>query len=333
MELKIFTMTNRELTFTVPPTQAPVRIDKYLAVQLESRSLSRARIQQLAEEGAIRLNGRPVLRSKEKVQPGDRIGVRLPPPEPAGVPPESGDLHILYEDDHFLAVNKPPGLCVHPTEHRKTGTLVNILLHHVRSLSSLGGSLRPGIVHRLDLATSGVLLVAKDDETHRRLTALFKARKIQKVYWAILHGAPARHEGEINLPIGRHPRDRKRMAIRPDGRPAMTRYRILRTGLGGSLAEVYPTTGRTHQIRVHLRHLGVPIVHDSLYGLKKYAGKGILERLFAEYPGLALHARSLRFPHPATGRDIMIEVEPPDLFSSVMEQMTCLEPNPNAAWS
>ncbi|MFB3788890.1 MAG: RluA family pseudouridine synthase [bacterium] len=324
-------MPGHELTFIVPPTQAPIRVDKYLAAQIDT--LSRARIQQLAEEGEIRLNGHPVSRSKEKVQPGDRIVIRLPAPNPMGVPPEPGELQILYEDDYFLAVNKPPGLCVHPSEHRKTGTLVNILLYHGKSLSSLGGPLRPGIVHRLDLATSGVLLVAKNDEIHRRLTAMFKARKIQKGYWAILHGVPARHEGEINLPIGRHPRDRKRMAIRPEGRPAVTRYRILRTGLGGSLAEVYPTTGRTHQIRVHFRHLGVPIVRDSLYGLKKYAGKGILERLFAEYPGLALHARSLRFPHPATGREITITVEPPDLFLSITEQMTCLETNSNAAWS
>ena len=188
MELKIFTMTNRELTFTVPPTQAPVRIDKYLAVQLESRSLSRARIQQLAEEGAIRLNGRPVLRSKEKVQPGDRIGIRLPPPEPAGVPPEPGDLQILYEDDHFWR-NKPPASAyIHRTpENRDVGEYPPPLQPD-RS-HTLGGSLRPDRFC-LDLATSGVLLVAKDDETHRRLTAV-QSPENQKVYWAILHGAPA----------------------------------------------------------------------------------------------------------------------------------------------
>ncbi len=321
----------QELSFLVSPTQAPIRIDKFLAAQIGT--LSRTRIQQLAGEGAIRLNHRVVSQSNEKVKPGDRIVVYLPAAEPAGVLPEPGELAVLYEDEYLLAVNKPPGLCVHPTEHKKTGTLVNILLYHGKSLSGTGGPFRPGIVHRLDRGTSGVLLIAKQDEIHHRLTGMFQAREIHKVYWAILHGALPRIEGEINLPIGRHPRDRKRMAIRSGGRPALTRYRILRTGLGGTLAEVYPTTGRTHQIRVHFRHLGVPIVHDSLYGLKRYAGKGTLERLFADYPGLGLHARSLRFRHPVTGQELAITVEPPDTFKSVMEQMTCLETNRNADWS
>lgn len=316
-----------ELNFTVDPSALPVRIDKYLADRIDR--LSRNRIQQLIAGGSVWLNGQPVPRAKEKTQPGDRIQVFLPPPQPSAVEPEPIPLDILFEDNDLLAVNKPPGLCVHPTEHMKTGTLVNALLYRIKDLSGIGGILRPGIVHRLDRVTSGVLLVAKNDETHRRLSDQFKSRLIEKTYWALAQGAANHREGEIDQPIGRHPTDRKRMTIRPDGRKSLTTYRILRTGLGGSLVEVYPRTGRTHQIRVHLHHLGFSILGDRLYGLKKHLGRGTLERLFEGYPGIGLHAKRIRFTHPMTEENMVVEAPLPDLFQSIVDQMQCLNLNIN----
>lgn len=307
------------LLLEIAGEESPTRIDKYLADQIPH--LSRSRIQQLIEGGHVILNGKSAPRVSEKVKSGDRIQITLPPPEPSGVQPEDIPLDILYQDSHLLVLNKPPGLCVHPTESMKTGTLVNALLHHVTDLSGIGGILRPGIVHRLDRVTSGVILIAKNDEAHRALSADFKQRRIRKIYWALAHGRPPQNEGEVNLPIGRHPTDRKRMAPRPDGRPSLTRYRILREGLGGTLVELYPVTGRTHQIRVHLRHLGCPVIRDSLYALRKFQGKGALERLFEGYPGIALHAKSIRFQHPLTGQEMHFEAPLPEAFQSIVDQL------------
>ncbi len=318
---------NREILLTVEKGISPTRIDKYLADRLSQ--ISRSRIQQLIDLQFILLNGYPVTRSKEKIHTGDRITIHLPPPLPSQVEPEAIPIEILYEDNDIAVVNKPAGLCVHPTEQRTTGTLVNGLLYHIHDLSGIGGVLRPGIVHRLDRVTSGIVLIAKNDVAHHRLSESFKNRQIEKVYWAIVHGAPPALEGEINQPIGRHPRDRKRMAIRSDGRNSLTRYRILHTALGGTLLAVYPKTGRTHQIRVHLRHLGLSIVRDSLYGLKKHLGKGTLERLFEGYPGIALHAKDLRFTHPVTGLEIEFHAPLPGIFQSVVDQMICHNPHNN----
>ncbi|MBN2328085.1 MAG: RluA family pseudouridine synthase [Candidatus Omnitrophica bacterium] len=316
-----------ELHFTVDAKSEPVRIDKYLSTQ--TGLISRNRIQRLIEEGAVLLNGEPILRTKEKVQPGDRIRIRIPPPQSGAIEPEAIPLDILYEDSSFLIVNKQAGLCVHPTEHRKTGTLVNALLHHSKELSSIGGVMRPGIVHRLDQATSGILLVAKNDDAHSKLSLLFKTRQIEKIYWAIVLGPTPPEAGVIDQPIGRHPADRKRMTILADGRKSKTMYRILRTGLGGTLLEVYPKTGRTHQIRVHLRHIGLSIAGDRLYGLRKRQGRGAIERLFEGYPGIGLHAKILRFVHPITGEKIDLEAPLPPIFQSVVDQMICLNRSKN----
>lgn len=318
-----------ELNLIVESLTQPVRIDKYLGHQINQ--ISRSRIQQLIEEGSVQVNDCPIFRGKEKVHPGDRIRVYLPPPQASTIDAEPIPLDLLFEDQDLLAVNKAPGLCVHPTEHMKTGTLVNALLYHIHDLSGIGGVLRPGIVHRLDRGTSGVLLVAKNDETHRRLSEMFKNRQIQKTYWALVHGVSTAREGEIDQPIGRHPSDRKRMTIRPDGRKSLTKYRILCTGLGGLLMEVYPRTGRTHQIRVHLHHLGFSIVRDPLYGLKKHMGRGALEGLFEGYPGIGLHAKTLRFNHPTTGETIILEAPLPIQFQSVVDQMQCLNQNNNVS--
>lgn len=307
------------LILTVPEGENPVRIDKYIADRTDR--LSRSRIQSLIGQNAILLNQQPISRVSEKVKPGDSITIALPPPIPSGVLPEPIEIEILYEDQDILVVNKPAGMCVHPAGAIISGTLVNALLFHTKDLSGIGGVVRPGIVHRLDRGTSGVLLVAKNDEAHARLSTDFKSRRIKKVYWALIHGQPKTVTGEIDLPIGRHPSDRMRMAIRPDGRKSLTRYHILRVGLGGSLMEVYPFTGRTHQIRVHFKHLGFSIVRDVLYGSKKKLGRGELERLFDQYPGFALHAKSLQFDHPITGESMTVEASLPARFESAVKRL------------
>ncbi|MGI6454504.1 MAG: RluA family pseudouridine synthase [bacterium] len=306
----------KKISIDVLGQSLPQRIDKYLSTQVSE--LSRSRIQQLIAAGDILLNQQRVLKVSEKVKSGDRIEVHIPPPASSSIQPEPIPLEILYEDSQVVAINKPPGLCVHPTESITTGTLVNALLYHIRDLSGIGGVMRPGIVHRLDRVTSGILLAAKTDSAHQALSMMFKQRKMKKTYWAIVHGKPPQSEGEINLPIGRHPTERKRMAIRPDGRISVTRYKILREGLGGSWIEVYPLTGRTHQIRVHLRHLGCPVVRDVTYATRKHQGKGSLERALEGYPGIALHARSLEFLHPVTGEQIRLEAALPDQLQSVV---------------
>ncbi|MEW6237641.1 MAG: RluA family pseudouridine synthase [Candidatus Omnitrophota bacterium] len=308
-----------ELRLIVEENAKGTRIDKYLAKRVES--LSRSRLQQLIQTGSVFLNSAPIARVSEKVKGGDLIALLLPPPAPSDVEPENIPIDILYEDAYLVVINKQPGISVHPTESMHSGTLVNALLYHIEDLSGIGGVLRPGIVHRLDRGTSGVLIAAKQDDAHRKLSNAFKARRIHKTYWAIVHGTPPQLQGEIDLPIGRSSSDRKQMTIRPDGRNAVTRYKILRAGLGGTLVELYPLTGRTHQIRVHLRHLGCPIVGDVLYGTKKYLGRGELERLLEGYPGIALHAHSIRFEHPATGEIMTITAEPPGPLAAVMDRL------------
>ncbi len=307
------------LDFEIKNLPEPVRIDKYIAGIMQD--LSRNRIQHLIKSGFVNLNKTTVKRTGEKVKSGDRITLHLPPPEPSDVLPEPSALEILYEDEHIVGINKPAGITVHPTEQNKTGTLVNFLLHHIDNLSGIGGVLRPGIVHRLDRVTSGVLLAAKNNIAHRKLSEQFKARRIKKVYCALVHGSLSNIKGKIDLPIGRHPTNRKKMAIVPEGRRAITYYRILQTGLGGSFIEVYPLTGRTHQIRVHLKHVGIPVVGDSVYTLKKYAGRGEMVRLFQDYPGIALHAHTLKFTHPIYNQEMYFEAPLPKLFEQVRSKL------------
>ena len=291
----------QEIEFHVSEDEPSVRIDKYLAERM--RECSRSRIQQLIEEGAVSMNGRAVPRVSEKIAPGAALRIHMPDPSPSEVIPEDLDFNILYEDEHIVGVNKPAGLTVHPTASIKTGTLVNGLLYRVRDLSGIGGVLRPGIVHRLDRVTSGVLVIAKTDEAHRCLCEQFKSRRIRKIYWAVVHGLVPRREGEIDQPIGRHSTNRKLMTVRPDGRRAVTQYKVLKEGGGGTLLELNLLTGRTHQIRVHLKHLGIPIVGDRLYGIRKYTGRGTLESLLDSYPGIALHSKTACVRTSGVGED------------------------------
>jgi 23S rRNA pseudouridine1911/1915/1917 synthase len=267
-------------------------------------------------EGAVRLGGRPA-RPSLRLRGGEDVTVELPDPVAATPEPEDVPLTIVHEDARLLVVDKPAGMTVHPGSGRRSGTLVNALLHHVRDLSGVGGVLRPGIVHRLDRGTSGLMVVAKDDETHRALSAQFASRGVEKEYLAIVQGVPRARQGVIEAAIGRDPVHRKKMSVRaPRGRAARSAYTVVEVLDGAALLRVRIHTGRTHQIRVHLASLGHPVAGDATYGgtrtpsSRRAAARTALEGL--QRP--ALHAARLAFTHPATGERLEFESRlPPDL--------------------
>lgn len=289
----------------VPPGSPPLRLDAFLSHS--SLSLSRARIQDLIESGHVTLNGRSV-RQSQKVKPGDQISLTLPDPSPSELLPEAIPLDILFEDGHLLVVNKPAGMAVHPAVGLRSGTLVNALLHHCDRLSGINGVLRPGIVHRLDRGTSGLLVAAKDDAAHRGLSAQLQARTVERVYSAFVWGHFREKEGRIEAPIGRHPGDRKRMTVTDRGsRQAATRFSENARFALLSMLEVRLETGRTHQIRVHFDHAGHPVFGDPAYGGREKHVAGIAPTRRAEARRLlglisrqALHAQTLGFTHPVT---------------------------------
>ncbi|MCL2080955.1 MAG: RluA family pseudouridine synthase [Oscillospiraceae bacterium] len=273
------------------------RIDVYLA---RGGTLSRSALARLLKGGGVLVNGRPVQKSY-RLSGGEEIAVNIPEPAPSAAKPENIPLDILYEDGHLLVINKPRGLVVHPGSGNPTGTLVNALLNHCgEELSGIGGVTRPGIVHRLDKDTPGLMLAAKNDFTHNALCAALQRREITRKYICIVRGTPKPESGVIEAPIGRHPSKRTRMAVVPDGRPALTRYRLLEEYSGYSRAECTLDTGRTHQIRVHMAHIGHPILGDLLYG----GGKGI-----NGWNTQMLQAYKLGFRHPVTGEELKFVAE------------------------
>ncbi|HEY54234.1 MAG TPA: RluA family pseudouridine synthase [Caldilineae bacterium] len=280
------------------------RLDRYLTEQLPERS--RAEIQRWIKEGAVLVNQRPA-KPSQRLNPGDSISVTIPAPAPTTVEPEAIPLTILYEDDDLIAVDKPAGMVVHPAPGHETGTLVNAILHHCPDLQGVGGVQRPGIVHRLDKDTSGIILVAKHDRAHRHLQAQFKNRTIDKTYLALLIGQLEQREGRIDAPIGRHPRQRKRMAVTSaeKGREAITEFTVEAYYGTTTLVAAHPLTGRTHQIRVHFASIGHPLVGDVVYGPRRDAYK--LGRHF-------LHAHRLHFLRPADDASLdLVSPLPPDL--------------------
>jgi len=252
---------NRRLLFSVE--EAGERLDKALAARLDD--LSRARIQALIEAGAVTVAGQPV-RSSHRISEGDEVLVTVPASEPAGIFPEAIPLDVTYEDADLLVVNKPAGLVVHPAPGHASGTLANALLAHCPDLIGVGGTLRPGIVHRLDKETSGLLVVAKHDRAHRFLAAQLKERRMDKRYLTLVDGRPTADSGTIEAPIGRDPRYPRQMAAVAGGRPAATHFRVLQRYAKHAYLECKPVTGRTHQIRVHLASIGCPVVADKIYG-------------------------------------------------------------------
>ena len=270
----------------------------------EAAGLSRSRVAGLMAEGCCTLVGKPCLKAGTKAGAGEELILRVPEARPAEPQPEDLPLEILYQDTDLAVVIKPRGMVTHPAAGHEAGTLVNALMHHLDSLGGIGGELRPGIVHRLDKDTSGLMIVAKNDESQLTLSRMLADRKIEKHYRALVEGTMKEPAGRIELPIGRSKNDRKKMAVDPAGREAVTEWKALAEGRGCTLLDVHILTGRTHQIRVHMKSISHPVCGDPLYGWEK----GV------KVPCLMLHAFSLTFSHPRTGEQLHFEAPLPDDF-------------------
>ncbi|MCS6987133.1 MAG: RluA family pseudouridine synthase [Sphingomonadaceae bacterium] len=288
------------LVVRLPPEAGGLRLDLALARAVPTQS--RARLKALIAAGDVAVDGRPARDPARRVAGGESVVVQLPEPTPAAAAPEPIPLRVVFEDEHLLVVDKPAGLVVHPAAGHAGGTLVNALLHHCHGqLSGIGGVARPGIVHRLDKDTSGLLVVAKTDPAHRDLARQFAAHRVGRVYVAVVAGVPMPPVGQLETRVGRHPVHRRRMAVvdPPAGKPAVTHWRVVEALRGAALVECRLETGRTHQVRVHLAHLGHPLLGDALYGGRRVMGCGIGRQ--------ALHARTLAFRHPVTHRKLEFE--------------------------
>jgi 23S rRNA pseudouridine1911/1915/1917 synthase len=306
------TASERSTTTTqlvVPKESARLRLDVFLANEI--KDLSRSRLQQLIRGEFVSLNGKPA-RPRDVVRENDLVKVCQPPAEKIDNQPEPIPLQILFEDVDLIVINKPAGLVVHPGAGHREGTLVNALLHHCPDLSGIGGKERPGIVHRLDKETSGCIVIAKNDATHRALSLQFAERTVEKIYLALVAGKLRKTTGTIDASIGRHRVDRQRMSVSSErGREARTEYRVIGSGEKSSLVECKLHSGRTHQIRVHLRHVGHPVLGDKIYGAK-----------FAkDFSRQMLHAWKLGFAHPNNGKWKLLEAPLPDDFRQAMKQL------------
>jgi 23S rRNA pseudouridine1911/1915/1917 synthase len=320
--LQTDTRASETVSQVVEPVQSGSRLDQFLA---QSLGWSRARLQKLLKSGRVLVNGE-IRPAAYRVRAADRVAVRVPEPAPSPLTPEALPLAILFEDQDLLVVNKPPGLVVHPGAGHRTGTLLNALVHHCPDLKDIGEVSRPGLVHRLDKDTSGLLVVAKTALAHANLVAQFQAHAIAKQYQALVWGRLPEAEGEIDREVGRHPTARQKMSVHARrGKRAVTFWRVIREFPGPlSLVELSPQTGRTHQLRVHLASLGHPVLGDATYG-------GGVSRLTG-HPGLAglkplvhrqlLHARRLSLTHPRTGETLTWEAPLPEDFRAVVDFLT-----------
>ncbi|NEP13986.1 MAG: RluA family pseudouridine synthase [Symploca sp. SIO2C1] len=291
------------------------RLDRYVVQQLPN--FSRSRIQQLIEQGNVQLNDTVCTSKKAIVQPGDTVSVVIPEAKPLDLQPEAIPLDILYEDDAIIIINKPAGLVVHPAPGHEKGTLVNALLAHCSNLAGIGGVQRPGIVHRLDKDTTGAIAIAKTDQAHQHLQAQLAAKTARRQYLGIVYGAPETTNGTINQPIGRHPIDRKKMAVVPvekGGRPAVTHWQVKERLGNYTLMHFQLETGRTHQIRVHSAYIQHPIVGDPVYSNGRSLGVNL--------PGQALHAWRLSLKHPLSEEWLEFIAPPPPVFTTLLDVLS-----------
>ena len=285
-----------------------VRLDVYISN--EYKDLSRTMVQKLIEDGNIQVNGN-IKKISYKVQIGDKIEMKLPESREVDLKPQEIPIEIIYEDNDIIVVNKPKGMVVHPANGNPDGTLVNAIMAKCKdSLSGIGGELRPGIVHRLDKDTSGLLIVAKNDKAHINMSEQIKNREVKKIYIALVRGIVAEDEATINMPIGRSTKDRKKMAISKSGKEAITHFKVLKRYPKYTLLEIKIDTGRTHQIRVHMAEIGHPVIGDTVYsnGKNEFGVEGQM-----------LHAKSLDFKHPVTDKQMYLEAEIPKYFKDILE--------------
>jgi len=303
------------IVLVVPPDAAGQRLDRVVAAA--PRVGTRSQAKQLIDAGCVRVDG-VARKASHAVRPGERVEIVAREPEPSAIEPEALPLVVLYEDADLLAIDKEAGMVVHPAPGARRGTVVHALAHRLGALPPAGEAERPGIVHRLDRDTSGVLLVARTPAALEGLARQFRDRSVEKSYLALVYGRVARASGIIDRPIGRHPHERKRMSVRSRRpRAAVTQFEILERLPGTTLLRLRPKTGRTHQLRVHLAALGHPIVGDRVYGARS-RGRGRAPSILGEFPRQALHAEEIRFRHPASGKPLAVRAPlPPDLMGLI----------------
>lgn len=294
---------------------AGIRLDVYCAAQ--EASLTRSRIASLIRDGQLWVNGKPA-KAGMKLNGGEEIRLEIPAPQPMELKAEDLPLDIVYEDGDIVVINKPRGMVVHPAVGNMTGTLVHALMYHCRDLSGIGGTIRPGIVHRIDKDTTGLLVVAKTDRAHQSLTEQLAQRRMHRTYWALVEGV-VKIDGQVDAPIARHPVDRKKMAVVPGGREALTFYHVQERFTAYTLLECRLATGRTHQIRVHMAHIKHPVVGDPVYGIRKQA---------FTLEGQLLHALRLELCHPVTGKTMEFSAPLPEDFAHVLQVLRRREGRP-----
>lgn len=296
----------KEFNFVVTKENEGTRLDKFLALVLQD--ISRSNIQNIIDEGKVLVNNKEK-KSNYKLKEKDFILVNIPDPRELNVEPENIPIEIMYEDKDIIVVNKPQGMVVHPAPGVYNGTLVNALLYHCNDLSGINGVLRPGIVHRIDKDTSGILVIAKNDYCHNKLAEQLKEHSMKREYYAVVEGILKKDEGTINEPLGRHPVERIKIAVIKDGRESITHYKVIERYKSNTLVKCILETGRTHQIRVHMSHIGHPLLGDPVYGFKK-------QRFNLQ--GQLLHAKVLGFIHPTKNTYMQFESELPDYYVNVL---------------
>ena len=302
-------MDKEEIILEVTIEDKGKRLDSFVSENIEE--ITRSYLQTLIEEGNVSLEGKTKVKAGQKLKGNETIKVCIPEPEELNVEPENIDIDIVYEDKYILVINKSANMVVHPAPGNYSGTLVNAILYHIKDLSSINGVIRPGIVHRLDKDTSGLIVIAKNDDAHVKLVDMFKDKTIRKTYLAIVKGSISKEEGRIETIIGRNPNDRKKMAVvEKNGKIAISNYKVLDKGPKHTLVQVDIETGRTHQIRVHMKHIGYPIEGDMVYG----KGNDYSKRQM-------LHAYKLVFPHPITGESLELIGKLPEDFKDSLKKL------------